>query len=42
MAQKQQIKLTQEWLDERFVIMNMENPPRQADISFYHGGIKSR
>lgn len=41
MTQKQQIKLTQEWLDERFVIMNMENPPRQADISFYHGALKA-
>ena len=30
-TQKQIIKLTEEWLDERWTIINMENPPHIAD-----------
>lgn len=32
---------TEAWLDERWMIANMENPPRQADISFYNGALKA-
>ena len=38
-TQKEIIKHTEEWLDERWMIRNMENPPRQADESFYNGAI---
>lgn len=32
---------TEKWLDERYQIMNMEDPQRQADVSYYHGAIKA-
>lgn len=32
---------TEAWLDERWMIANMENPPRQADVSFYNGAVKA-
>lgn len=35
------INQTEEWLDERWMILNMENPPRQADVSYYNGAIKA-
>ena len=38
-TQKQIIKSTEEWLDERWTIMNIENPPRSADKAYYEGAI---
>lgn len=35
------INQTEEWLDERWMILNMENPSRQADVSYYNGAIKA-
>ncbi|HAU84609.1 MAG TPA: hypothetical protein DCW90_03600 [Lachnospiraceae bacterium] len=32
---------TEEWLDERWRIVNMTNPPRQADLSYYEGALKA-
>ena len=40
-TQKQIIKSTEEWLDERWTIMNMENPPRTADETYYNGAVKA-
>ena len=30
---------TESWLNERYRIMNMEEPKRQADVSYYNGAI---
>ena len=38
-TQKEIVKQTEEWLDERWMIRNMKNPHRQADESFYNGAI---
>lgn len=38
-TKKEIIKQTEEWLDERWAIKNMGNPPRQADVSYYNGAI---
>lgn len=35
------VKQTEEWLDERWRILWMDNPPRQADLSYYEGAIKA-
>lgn len=35
------VKQTEEWLDERWRILWMDNPPRQADLSYYKGAIKA-
>lgn len=35
------IKRTEEWLDDRYAIMFVENPPRQADVSYYKGALKA-
>lgn len=40
-TQKEIIKQTEEWLDERWIIRNIENPPRQADVSYYDGAVKT-
>lgn len=40
-TQKQIIKSTEEWLDERWTIMNMENPPLIADETYYNGAVKA-
>ena len=34
------IERTEQWLDERWLIRNMENPPRHADESYYNDAIK--
>lgn len=34
-------KQTEKWLDERWRIANMENPPRQVDVSYYNGALKA-
>ena len=34
------VKQTEEWLDERWRILWMDNPPRQ-DLSYYNGAIKA-
>ena len=33
-------KLTEEWLDERWMIANMEDA-RPQDMSYYHGALKA-
>lgn len=35
------VKQTEEWLDKRWSIAHFENPPRQADLSYYEGAIKA-
>ena len=40
-TQKQIIKSTEEWLNDRWDIMNMENPPRPADKAYYNGAVKA-
>lgn len=35
------VKQTEEWLDDRWRILCMDNPPRQADLSYYEGAIKA-
>lgn len=40
-TQKQIIKLTEEWLNDRWNIINMENPPRPADKAYYEGAVKA-
>ena len=30
---------TEKWLDNRWQILNFENPPRQADVSYYEGAL---
>ena len=40
-TQKQIIKSTEEWLNDRWDIINMENPSRPADKAYYEGAIKA-
>ena len=39
--QKQIIKSTEEWLNDRWDIMNIENSPRPADKAYYEGAVKA-
>ena len=32
---------TEEWLDERWNIAHLEEPPRPQDISYYNGALKA-
>ena len=34
-------KQTEEWLNERWMIAYMEEPPRPQDISYYNGALKA-
>ena len=38
-TQKEIIEKTEEWLNERWMIRNMENPPCSVDASYYNGAI---
>lgn len=40
-TQKEIKKQTEEWLDERWMIANMEHPPRVADVSYYRGAVEA-
>lgn len=40
-TQKEIKKQTEEWLDERYMIINMNIPPRQADVSYYKGALEA-
>lgn len=34
-------KQTEEWLDERWCIAHMEEPPRMPDLWYYNGALKA-
>lgn len=34
-------KQTEEWLDERWMIAHMGEPPRPQDLSYYNGALKA-
>lgn len=40
-TQKEIKEQTERWLDERWVIANMEEPPRPQDVSYYNGALKA-
>ena len=35
------VEQTEVWLDERWRILDMYDPPRQADLNYYKGAIKA-
>lgn len=36
---KERIPYIEKWLDERWAIANMDEPPRPADLAFYKGAM---
>lgn len=40
-AERETRQKIEEWLDDRYAILNFENPPRQADASYYEGALKA-
>lgn len=39
--EKERTEQTEEWLNERWMILNMDDPPRQSDVSYYNGAVKA-
>lgn len=40
-TQQEIIEQTENWLNERWKIAHMEEPPRPQDVSFYNGALKA-
>lgn len=38
---KEQLPFIEDWLNERWAVAHMEEPPRPADLGYYNGAIKA-